>query len=163
MIAHYIALHCIRVKWQAQYGLLSFLSGFKWIASHYFCEFHFSSVFSSYQCVSTHIEIAKRKGHCATRQQFNTMNGVCGVVFTDMFNNKGMATTTSAAQRQQPTNQPTNENWFSVCAQGTSYYLTLAQNSIAVVENVMMLVTDLIFSYSIRFVCVCVCLFLIDN
>lgn len=107
---HCIALHCIRVKWQAQYGLLSFLSGFKWIASHYFCEFHFSSVFSSYQCVSTHIEIAKRKGHCATRQQFNTMNGVSGVVFTDMLNNKGMATTTSAAQRQQPTNQPTNEN-----------------------------------------------------
>lgn len=118
--------------------------------------------------VSTHWKITKRKGRCVTRQQFNAMNWVCilfGVVFIGPFNNKGMTTTTSAAAAVAAAaiRQPTNENWFSVCAGlGTSYYLTLAQNSIIVVENVTMLVSDLI-SLSFYSVCVCVYMFLIDN
>lgn len=45
------------------------------------------------------------------RQQFNAMNevfAICGVVFTDMLNNKGM--TTANVQQQQPQQQPINEN-----------------------------------------------------
>lgn len=87
----------------------------KRIASRDFCEFHFSiGVFSSFQNVSTHLEIAEeRKGRCVTRQQFNSiqfnaMDCMCvcvcllfGVVFAGVLNNKGMTTTTSAAG--QPT------------------------------------------------------------
>ena len=131
-----LKLHKSKMAWLSM-DYTHFLSGFKCIASlTIFLWISFFICFFHHFNVSTHGDSRERE-KAVERLDNNSMQWMeymCCVVWylpTCLITKAWQLKQQHRSGNSSSTSTlPTNKNWFSVCAQGTSYYLTLAQNSI---------------------------------